>query len=161
MPTQNTAMLSARAVLGTVGLPAPLHDLAAQHWDVFVVGAGQSGLACAAYLARGQAGARTRSARARRGCMCARSAVGWGNDIPVRLSRRFAAPAPGERAADAGVWLRLDPRHQRLIRAVRRRVEHPPVGRHRDLAPRVTSSSFAFPIAETSEAVSCRRGSAP
>ena len=42
----------AAAVLGEVGIPAPLRDLAARAWDVIVVGAGHNGLACAAYLAR-------------------------------------------------------------------------------------------------------------
>ena len=41
------------AVLGEVGLPAPLRELAQKTWDVIVVGAGHNGLACAAYLARG------------------------------------------------------------------------------------------------------------
>jgi phytoene dehydrogenase-like protein len=40
------------AVLGKVGLPAPVRELAARSWDVVVVGAGHNGLACAAYLAR-------------------------------------------------------------------------------------------------------------
>jgi phytoene dehydrogenase-like protein len=40
------------AVLGEVGLPAPVPELAAKSWDVIVVGAGHNGLACAAYLAR-------------------------------------------------------------------------------------------------------------
>ena len=40
------------AVLGEVGLPVPVRELAAQSWDVIVVGAGHNGLACAAYLAR-------------------------------------------------------------------------------------------------------------
>jgi len=40
------------AVLGEVGLPAPVRELAARDWDVIVVGAGHNGLACAAYLAR-------------------------------------------------------------------------------------------------------------
>jgi phytoene dehydrogenase-like protein len=40
------------AVLGEVGLPAPISELAARKWDVIVVGAGHNGLACAAYLAR-------------------------------------------------------------------------------------------------------------
>jgi phytoene dehydrogenase-like protein len=40
------------AVLGEVGLPAPLRELSAKTWDVIVVGAGHNGLACAAYLAR-------------------------------------------------------------------------------------------------------------
>jgi phytoene dehydrogenase-like protein len=39
-------------VLGEIGLPVPLRDLAAKTWDVIVVGAGHNGLACAAYLAR-------------------------------------------------------------------------------------------------------------
>lgn len=40
------------AVLGEVGLPAPVRELAARPWDVIVVGAGHNGLACAGYLAR-------------------------------------------------------------------------------------------------------------
>jgi phytoene dehydrogenase-like protein len=39
-------------VLGEIGLPAPIRELAARTWDVIVVGAGHNGLACAAYLAR-------------------------------------------------------------------------------------------------------------
>src|SRR3977135_2175850 len=40
------------AVLGEIGLPAPVRELAARRWGVVVVGAGPTGLACAAYLAR-------------------------------------------------------------------------------------------------------------
>lgn len=40
------------AVLGEIGLPVPIRDLAARTWDVIIVGAGHNGLACAAYLAR-------------------------------------------------------------------------------------------------------------
>jgi phytoene dehydrogenase-like protein len=40
------------AVLGELGLPAPIREIAARTWDVIVVGAGHNGLACAAYLAR-------------------------------------------------------------------------------------------------------------
>src|ERR1700686_596266 len=40
------------AVLGEIGLPLPVRELAARTWDVIVVGAGHNGLACAAYLAR-------------------------------------------------------------------------------------------------------------
>lgn len=47
------AMSSATAaVLGEIGLPRPIRELAAKTWDVIVVGAGHNGLACAAYLAR-------------------------------------------------------------------------------------------------------------
>jgi phytoene dehydrogenase-like protein len=38
-------------VLGMVGLPASIKELAQRAWDVVVVGAGHNGLACAAYLA--------------------------------------------------------------------------------------------------------------
>jgi phytoene dehydrogenase-like protein len=40
------------AVLGEVGLPTPVRELATKTWDAIVVGAGHNGLACAAYLAR-------------------------------------------------------------------------------------------------------------
>lgn len=39
-------------LLGEVGLPCPIRELAAKPWDTIVVGAGHNGLACAAYLAR-------------------------------------------------------------------------------------------------------------
>ncbi len=39
-------------VLGEVGLPIPIRELAARNWDVIVVGAGHNGLTCAAYLAK-------------------------------------------------------------------------------------------------------------
>ncbi len=38
--------------LGEVGLPAPVPELAARHWDAVIVGGGHNGLTCAAYLAR-------------------------------------------------------------------------------------------------------------
>ena len=40
------------AVLGEIGLPVSVRELAAKTWDVIVVGAGHNGLACAAYLAQ-------------------------------------------------------------------------------------------------------------
>lgn len=40
------------SVLGEIGLPAAVSELAARSWDAIVVGAGHNGLACAAYLAR-------------------------------------------------------------------------------------------------------------
>jgi phytoene dehydrogenase-like protein len=49
-------MSTTAAILGKVGLPAPIKELAARPWDVIVIGAGHNGLACAAYLA--QAGQR-------------------------------------------------------------------------------------------------------
>ncbi|MGI9020249.1 MAG: phytoene desaturase family protein [Solirubrobacterales bacterium] len=44
--------LDVAAVLGEVGLPAPIDELAARRWDAIVVGAGHNGLTAAAYLAR-------------------------------------------------------------------------------------------------------------
>ncbi len=43
---------SAVQLLGLLGLPAPVSQLAARRWDAVIVGAGHNGLACAAYLAR-------------------------------------------------------------------------------------------------------------
>src|SRR5512133_762469 len=40
------------SLLGRVGLPAPIAELAARDWDAVVVGGGHNGLTCAAYLAR-------------------------------------------------------------------------------------------------------------
>src|ERR1700734_768118 len=48
---RNTASPTA-AVLGEIGLPAPIAQLASRPWDAIVVGAGHNGLACAACLAR-------------------------------------------------------------------------------------------------------------
>ena len=45
-------MSATAAVLGKIGLPAPIKELAARRWDAVIVGAGHNGLACAAYLAR-------------------------------------------------------------------------------------------------------------
>src|SRR5215211_1330277 len=40
------------SVLGRVGLPAPVAELAARDWDAVVIGGGHNGLTAAAYLAR-------------------------------------------------------------------------------------------------------------
>jgi phytoene dehydrogenase-like protein len=40
-------------VLGRVGLPAPVSELARRRWDAVIVGGGHNGLTAAAYLARG------------------------------------------------------------------------------------------------------------
>src|SRR5436309_1587953 len=52
MPGTVTAGLDVDGVLGRVGMPAPLSELAAREWDALVVGGGHNGLAAAAYLAR-------------------------------------------------------------------------------------------------------------
>ena len=58
------------AVLGEVGLPVPIRDLAAQTWDTIIVGAGHNGLACAAYLARAGQRVLVIESRARVGGAC-------------------------------------------------------------------------------------------
>jgi phytoene dehydrogenase-like protein len=57
-------------VLGEIGLPAPVRELAAKTWDAIVVGAGHNGLACAAYLARAGLRVLVLESRARVGGAC-------------------------------------------------------------------------------------------
>jgi phytoene dehydrogenase-like protein len=45
-------MSATAAVLGKIGIPSPIKEIATQPWDVIVIGAGHNGLACATYLAR-------------------------------------------------------------------------------------------------------------
>src|ERR1700677_4020613 len=49
---ERTTASPTAAVLGEIGLPEPISQLASKTWDVIVVGGGHNGLACAAYLAR-------------------------------------------------------------------------------------------------------------
>jgi phytoene dehydrogenase-like protein len=61
---------SAADVLGEIGLPAPISDLAAKTWDAIIVGAGHNGLACAAYLARAGRSVLVLESRTRVGGAC-------------------------------------------------------------------------------------------
>jgi phytoene dehydrogenase-like protein len=58
------------AVLGKIGLPAPVRELASGRWDVIIAGAGHNGLACAAYLARANKRVLVLESRARVGGAC-------------------------------------------------------------------------------------------
>ncbi|MGA7159330.1 MAG: NAD(P)/FAD-dependent oxidoreductase [Acidobacteriaceae bacterium] len=58
------------AVMGEVGLPATIGELASRTWDAIVVGAGHNGLACATYLARAGKRVLVLEARARVGGAC-------------------------------------------------------------------------------------------
>src|SRR3954452_25384010 len=44
--------MDVNALMGEVGLPAPIAEMAARDWDAVVVGGGHNGLTAAAYLAR-------------------------------------------------------------------------------------------------------------
>ncbi|HWB33693.1 MAG TPA: NAD(P)/FAD-dependent oxidoreductase [Acidobacteriaceae bacterium] len=57
-------------VLGELGLPAPVSELAAKTWDAVLVGGGHNGLACAAYLARAGKSVLVLEERARVGGAC-------------------------------------------------------------------------------------------
>jgi phytoene dehydrogenase-like protein len=63
-------MSATAALLGKIGLPAPLKEIAARRWDVIVVGAGHNGLTCAAYLARAGRRVLVLEARERVGGAC-------------------------------------------------------------------------------------------
>jgi len=58
------------SVLGEIGLPAPVRELAGRTWDAIVVGAGHNGLACAAYLAKAGRRVLVVESRARVGGAC-------------------------------------------------------------------------------------------
>ena len=58
------------AVLGEIGIPVPIRELATKTWDVIVVGAGHNGLACATYLARAGLRVLVLESRARVGGAC-------------------------------------------------------------------------------------------
>lgn len=61
---------SADAVMGKLGLPAPLAELVSRRWDAIIVGAGHNGLTCAAYLARAGKRVLVLEARQRIGGAC-------------------------------------------------------------------------------------------
>jgi phytoene dehydrogenase-like protein len=58
------------SVLGKLGLPSPVRELASRAWDAVIVGAGHNGLSCAAYLARAGQNVLVLEARDRVGGAC-------------------------------------------------------------------------------------------
>ena len=81
-------MSQAATLLGRIGLPASLKQLAARTWDVIIVGAGHTGLACAAYLR-------------------AQASVSW----CLKRANASAGPVPSLAAAalqDLGLWRATD-----------------------------------------------------
>ncbi len=67
---QSSPLSPTAALLGEIGLPAPIAELASRSWDAIVVGAGHNGLACAAYLARAGKRVLVLESRARVGGAC-------------------------------------------------------------------------------------------
>ena len=61
---------AAAKVLGKIGLPASIQELASRTWDVLIIGAGHNGLACAAYLAKAGKRVLVLEARERIGGAC-------------------------------------------------------------------------------------------
>src|SRR5215472_16416162 len=61
---------SSAVVLGQIGLPFSIRELASRRWDVVIVGAGHNGLACAAYLSRASKRVLVLESRARVGGAC-------------------------------------------------------------------------------------------
>ena len=58
------------ALMGKLGLPMPIAELATRRWDLIIVGAGHNGLTCAAYLARAGKRVLVLEARERVGGAC-------------------------------------------------------------------------------------------
>src|SRR5260370_12114797 len=77
MTPADAAALPAAAVLGKIGLRAPLQEWATRPWDAIVVGAGHNGLTCAAYLARAGKRVLVLAARERIGGACTLEEL-WG-----------------------------------------------------------------------------------
>ena len=126
------------AVLGEIGLPAPIRELAAETWDAIVVGAGHNGLACAAYLAR--AGKRvlvleSRAARRRR--LHHRGAVSRRPHVSVRLSRRPACIRWSSKSWTCpGAAITWTPAVNGLFVPFLDGIQHPALGRRRALRRR-------------------------
>ncbi len=66
----NQSQRPCATLLGRIGLPLPIKELAARQWDVIVVGAGHNGMTCAAYLARAGRRVLVLEARERIGGAC-------------------------------------------------------------------------------------------
>ena len=87
------------SLLGRVGLPAPIAQLASRDWDAVVVGGGHNGLSAAAYLDRAVGPRVGAEGAARRGVHPRTAFRGRAfRGLPLRVRRRFEACERGEPA---------------------------------------------------------------
>ena len=131
MPPESspTAAVLTYQVMGKLGLPASVGELAAKSWDAIIVGAGHNGLACATYLARAGKRVLVLESRERVGGACTIEEPFPGVRMsPCAYLAGLLHPLIVEELSLPGTRLRLDSGRQRPLRSLPRWIEHPALG---------------------------------